>query len=495
VIQDGHLSSSDADYPGHQVITYPQTDDGFSATPTQVLNLGQYLKTVSLVDVNGDGLPDIIQSYTDSGGAWHNAAYTNSNRFRADLLTGITYPQGGSAAISYQSILQLTDDLGNVLNGVPYPVYIVSKITSNDGTQNVATSTYVYYGGTYYVNGPFDHQFAGFTQVKETDAAGNVTKTYYHTSNGTDSAHGEYQDDFWKIGKPYRIESYDNAGKLYRTVVNGWDAYALGGNAGFVKLATTTEKDYDGLSTHADKAESYTYDNATGNQTQRIQWGQVTANDDGTFTDTGTDEFVTATSYATSTTGVVGLPSDVTVTDQGSNKVRETRYYYDSLALGLATVGNLTKQEDWKTGGTYVNVQNSYNSYGLVTQHLDPRGKQTNYSYNAFAMFRNYDGAGGKFGNVSVGAASSYSGVHAYAATDSVSNPTTLWIMLVNTGTSAQSNMTVTINNFAAGASAKVYQSVSGATPAAGANATISGGVITGLSAAANSITLLVVGH
>jgi hypothetical protein len=94
-----------------------------------------------------------------------------------------------------------------------------------------------------------------------------------------------------------------------------------------------------------------------------------------------------------------------------------------------------------------------------------------------------------------VGAASSYSGVHAYAATDSASNPTTLWIMLVNTGTSTQSNMTVTINNFAAGTNAKAYQSVSGAAPAAAANATISGGVISGLSIAANSITLLVVGH
>jgi hypothetical protein len=117
------------------------------------------------------------------------------------------------------------------------------------------------------------------------------------------------------------------------------------------------------------------------------------------------------------------------------------------------------------------------------------------YAYNAFAMFRNYDGAGGKFGNVSVGAASSYSGVHAYAATDSASNPTTLWIMLVNTGTSAQSNMTVTINNFAASTISKAYQSVSGAAPAAAANATISGGVISGLSIAANSITLLVVSH
>jgi hypothetical protein len=117
------------------------------------------------------------------------------------------------------------------------------------------------------------------------------------------------------------------------------------------------------------------------------------------------------------------------------------------------------------------------------------------YAYNAFAMFRNYDGSGGKFGDVSVGAASSYSGVHVYAATDSASNPKTLWIMVVNTGTSAQSNMTVTLNNFTGGATAKVYQSVNGAAPAAAANVAISAGAISGLSVAANSIALLVVGQ
>src|SRR5207302_1939127 len=135
------------------------------------------------------------------------------------------------------------------------------------------------------------HQFAGFSTVTQTDAAGNVTKTYYHTSNGTDSSHGEYNDNFWKIGKPYRVENYDNASSLYKKVINRWDSVSLGGNAAFVKLASSTEADYDSLSTHNDLAESYAYATSTGNRTQKIQWGQVTANDDGTFTDTGSDQY------------------------------------------------------------------------------------------------------------------------------------------------------------------------------------------------------------
>lgn len=111
--------------------------------------------------------------------------------------------------------------------------------------------------------------------------------------------------------------------------------------------------------------------------------------------------------------------------------------------------------------------------------------------YNAFLMFRNYDGAGGKFGSVSVGAQSGYANVHAYAATDSATSPTKLWIMLVNRGTSAQSNMTITINNFTAALTAKAYQSVNGAAPAAAADVAISNGSISGLSITANTITLI----
>jgi hypothetical protein len=111
--------------------------------------------------------------------------------------------------------------------------------------------------------------------------------------------------------------------------------------------------------------------------------------------------------------------------------------------------------------------------------------------YAAFSMFRNYDGAGSKFGDVSVGAQSAYPAVHAYAATDSRSNPTRLWIMLVNTGPSAQENVTIGIRAFAAGPTAKVYRSVAGAAPAPVADLSISNGSISGVAIPANTILLI----
>jgi RHS repeat-associated protein len=338
-------------------------------------------------DVNGDGLPDVIYGYTDNNTISTYGGYLNNTTVHPDLLTGVTYAQGGNSAITYKSAMLYTDGSGNATNKAPYPVYVVSQITTNDGSATATSLSYQYAGGTYYYNNPFDKQFAGFTTVTQTDAAGNVTKTYYHTGNGTDSTHGEYADNFWKIGKPYRVENYDNVSHLYKKTINKWDSVSLGGNAAFAKLAQTVASDYDGLSTHRDTAEAYTYDNTTGNQTEKIQWGEVTASDDGTFTDTGSDKFTTDSSFVTSTTGVIGKPYDVTVTDQSGTKVKETRYYYDTLSLGSASLGNLTKEEDWKTASTYINTQNTYNGYGLVTQTQDPRGKQTNYSYDTYNLY------------------------------------------------------------------------------------------------------------
>ena len=212
------------------------------------------------------------------------AAWTNDNNIPANLLTGISYPQGGNATTTYEAASQFMNASGTPVNTEPYPVYVVSKIATNDGLGNISSSTYQYASGTYYYGSPTDHEFAGFGLVTETDSAGNVTKTYYDTSNGVSSSTGQYNDNFWKIGKPYRVENYDNAGNLYKVLITKWDSTSTGSNAAYVFPDTTLEMDYDGLSTHEDSAESYTWNEAIGNETQKVQWGQVGGNNNGTFT-------------------------------------------------------------------------------------------------------------------------------------------------------------------------------------------------------------------
>jgi hypothetical protein len=115
--------------------------------------------------------------------------------------------------------------------------------------------------------------------------------------------------------------------------------------------------------------------------------------------------------------------------------------------------------------------------------------------YNAMAIFRNYDGMGGRFGSTSIGAASTNAGVNVYASSDSPTNPTKVWIMLVNVSGTDQTNLSIDVQNFTPGGSVQVFRSVAGAAPAADTAVTATNGSISGFSLASNSVALLVLSN
>jgi RHS repeat-associated protein len=340
-------------------------------------------------DGNADGSPDIYVSNQSGSGPPSTNIFENKNHNQVDLLSLVTLPSGGTINVTYKTSAQYRGAIGELLNPkLPLIIQTVEKIITDDKNGGIFSTTYSYADGRYYYNGPFDRKFAGFGSITATDAAGNVSKTYLHQGNESNQSLGEDSDEYWKIGKPYRIEQYDNAGHLYSQTVNRWDSYSLGSNSKFVKLAQTVESIYDGNATHKDKAETYTYDDSNGNLTQKISWGEVNGNDDGTFTDVGTDAYTTNTSYASgSSLNIIGLSSQEITVDQNSNKVKETKYYYDMLPLGLVNLGNVTREEDWKSGSAYIHTTKDYNSFGLVTQETDPLDHVTKYAYDAFNLY------------------------------------------------------------------------------------------------------------
>jgi VCBS repeat protein/virulence plasmid B protein len=298
-------------------------------------------------DVNGDSVYDLlVRNETD------NEAYIAHGK-SIDLLTEITHPSGGKTGIQFKQMGAYLDAAGALTNtSVPFSLNTVYKISTSDGSTTSTLDTYSYRGGKFQCYSPFDKKFAAFAEIDKTDNAGNVTKTFYHTGGGTDSARGEFQDNFWKIGRAYRVEKYDDDGTLFEKTVNKWDtATSSTSISGFVKLAQTVDFAYDGQSIHRDKGESYTYDDVTGNMTQKVEWGEVTGSDDGSFTDIGSDKLTMDISYASSaSSGVIGAVSVQTVTDQDNAKVKESRFYYDDLALGEVGKGNQTKKEDHDNG-------------------------------------------------------------------------------------------------------------------------------------------------
>ncbi len=112
--------------------------------------------------------------------------------------------------------------------------------------------------------------------------------------------------------------------------------------------------------------------------------------------------------------------------------------------------------------------------------------------YNAMAMYRSYDGNGARFGAFSIGAASPNAGVNVYAASDSPTAPTKVWVMLVNVSGAAQSGLSITLKNFTPTGSAQVFRMVGGGAPAPDTAVALTNGNLTGFSLAANSVALLV---
>lgn len=352
---------------------------------------GDGAKDNVMADINGDGMPDGIQSFRDTYYAM-NKTYVYKSAGTHPLLSSITMPEGGSYSFTYKPTPQYVDGSNNLLNpNTPYIVQTLSGITKNDGLGNTGTTSYSYAGGRYYYDSAdkTTRKFAGFATITKTDPAGNTTKAFYHQGNTSDTTHGEYSDEYWKIGKLYRTEIADSSGNIYSKTINKWDSYSPSTGIKFVKLAQTLEITYDGDSDHKEKAVSYTYDNTYGNLTEQVEYGEVTGADDGTFTDTGSDKFTTDYSYAVNTTPyIVGRPSQDTTVDQSSVKVSENKYYYDGQTLGNVTDGNMTKQEMWKTGSTYINTQKAYNTtYGIVTSATNARGKSTSYSYDTYNLY------------------------------------------------------------------------------------------------------------
>ncbi|MFA6306294.1 MAG: FG-GAP-like repeat-containing protein [Patescibacteria group bacterium] len=346
---------------------------------------GRFDNGARLADVNGDGLDDIL--YSRNGQT--KKVYISDNH-KADLLSQINHSKGAETKIYYKGSPGYLDSFGNILNpNLPIVMQTVKNIAVDDGLGNIATTTYEYQGGDYYYNSEYDNKLAGFNKIVKIDGNNNITNIYYHQGNDTASTTGEFSDDVSKIGRVYRTEVYNNDGKLYSKSINKWEKYALGNERDFVKLTRSVDYIYDGDSDHKDKATTYDYDDAYGNITEKVFWGEVTGSDDGTFTDAGADKASTIISYAASTTlYVVGLPSQETTYNQSDSKIKETKYYYDNLSSGNVAYGNLTKEEKWKSGNDYIDIEKTYNTYGLVTQEKDPRDKAINYTYDVYNLYK-----------------------------------------------------------------------------------------------------------
>jgi hypothetical protein len=126
-----HLSGS-----GGGIVHLNDGNGGFKATAawSGLTYLGSDPARQAFADVNGDGVPDWVHFAGGAGGGLVHYATTGSGAGFSDYLQSVANGIGGTTTIAYTPSTQYTN------TQLPYPVQVVSSITTNDGNGNVATT-------------------------------------------------------------------------------------------------------------------------------------------------------------------------------------------------------------------------------------------------------------------------------------------------------------------------------------------------------------------
>jgi len=338
---------------------------------------------VSLVDIDGDGLPDrVMRKLGSPYGSFK--VQLNQGPF-PDLLSEVDNGIGGKVMVAYTPSTKYDNTDRTWTNDpwaegakslLPFPVYTVSTIRVDDGFGNQSTNTYAYKHGMF---DPVSREFRGFNSVIVTDPFGAKTVTYFHQSGGfDDSTNGEFLDQgsFSKKGMPYRVEAWGTNGLLYQLTLNKVIENILSTNGWYFPCITQTiVMSYEGLTSYRAIAKQFTYDTNTENLTAEADYGEVTnvvANGQA-FTDIANDslfEWMTYTNIGT----ILDRPSDAKITSDsaGANRLRETLFAYDGN-------GNLTLKQLWlDTAGNFITISSAlYDQYGNLSHSTDAAGITT----------------------------------------------------------------------------------------------------------------------
>jgi YD repeat-containing protein len=383
---------------------------------------------IRFLDINGDGLPDLVRAYQNTGvnctgpevadvkavylnpgNGWAtstayslpsyitscgfdgNSSYkmlfneygnwTGNGQMNQDVLTSVTNSKGGTTNVTYTPTAQTGTN-----PNLPVSLLVVNQSVTNDGRGTIATTTYSYSGGSMYSSsGVRDRKFAGFS-VATTTAPDAVTATYYDQGDTIDTSRGEQSDGYPQINHPFRKDVFDLSGNIKQRTYYRWDAYPHT-NSNFVGLGEQLTEDFASDGSHRDKAITYQYSSTTDDVINTTQYGEVTGNSDGTFTDISGDTRTTNILYVASSTVDMTLPIEKTVFDNSAATSSDQKLYYDSLSFGQVTTGNNTRQEDWISGTRYASTTKIFNSYGLVATSTDRNGNATSYVYDAYRLF------------------------------------------------------------------------------------------------------------
>lgn len=306
-----------------------------------------------LADVDGDGFVDIVISYA-------GVNYTlTKNTTTPYMLKSVKNEYGGTTLINYTKSTQFVND------NLGFNIFVVNSVVKNNSMSldfiTIANIGYNYSNGRYNYD---KSEFRGFGISTEFD-------------NDSVSKHYFLQDDA-RRGKRYQTEAYDLNNILYSKNIKNYN-YTYANGVYNLSLISSTDFVYDGQSVPKIHNISYSY-NVFGNPQFVTDYGD---NDI-----TGDEKYYNYSYGFNFDYWIINKVSRMTSYDANMNKIKETKYYYDSLGLnGVSSKGELTKTEDWLEGGNDTYSYLLYDSFGNLIQKTDNFGNTYKYKYEKLNIF------------------------------------------------------------------------------------------------------------
>ncbi len=366
------------------------------------------------VDVNGDGLVDMVHHRWKNSSTQQKGAYINTGR--KVLLASITGSFNDKTQLSYTLLTDKTVYTKGTGAAYPvidlqYPQYVVSSVTADDGIGGSISTNYHYEGLKAHVKGRGSYGFAKITETYPD--TGKTQETWFdqsgfpftgHVLRHTESYNGqllnesttEYSQDSYYAGvesvHAHRTvqRSYELDGSLISTVTSlseNIDAY---GNVGTVTVITE-----GGGETFTQTTVSQ-YDNNTDN------WHLGRLMEARTTHTTPQGDATPKLSRFTYDAHTGLLDSESIISTQTGETFQTTVYQYDNFGQKIAVTLRVPNHAD-RTSTTERDVLGrptrscnplglcetfEYNEQGLLATQTGPNGITTRWSYDSFQRKR-----------------------------------------------------------------------------------------------------------
>ncbi|WP_035253545.1 FG-GAP-like repeat-containing protein, partial [Desulfatiglans anilini] len=299
-------------------------------------------------DFDGDAKTDIARIDEQQTG------FSLSKGPFPDLLAEMKGNLGGGAQITYAPSSHYANTL------LPFRVYTVSSITTDDGLGGRSTSGYTYAGGYF---DAAEREFRGFGYVRRQDPDGSTHETWTH------------QDRHLK-GRPYcQVHRGPDGGPILAEEHSTWEKPFVdpGETSVHARLSwkQTCSYDYEGGKTHAVSTEQgHSYDETNGHLV--CTWQRAT----------GTPTLARMWTYQNLGGWLWRLAEETLFEGRAAGKdydwipVRKKRCGY------AAGTGNRLWEEPWLEGGQSPRTTFGYDACGNLTRVTDPLGRSTHTAYD-----------------------------------------------------------------------------------------------------------------